>query len=553
MYKKKGNLKRKIILLFLTLVFSPTVFSAAFEIGTKPPSKKVHVFYRGYHFLRETDPETDFKGRQGFSSRPISKREIVDVTEAVSNMKKLNRPWTTEEKTEFSPECSTPYKELIQLYTNSYTEFTRQLKNKDSRTRKIFRLGMIEVSENPFISTTLFPHQAYRYGNGSKLYGRKEQRRFPDYDQEGKPTNKIIGYMDVYIVPEKEYEALEIFNVVGNFATRATKLSCHCRKDLTAEMEFIFPFAIGCRFHFARVPIRVPDFRISVLKLRKKHWLEKLKEAGTVEERHKVEARIIRRLEKRDSPEIAKRVIDQLRKKGVDVVRSLVLDGVLLDNFTPSNAKQMRQEIDILEKKIARDYRSDGVVCLEVRKQSKSLAWALRNFASRGDNVQIDFSVSFKKFDPALIGVYLENSNVTSVKFTGDGRDTESKAEFFNSYVNWAVKQGSHDSQEILDREFISVEEDSIKKLVAIIEKRQSPITIDIEGIHMHPAIRRLFNVKNASMDDDPVVRNSYKSYWAALRTLGIDPFETDEEEEEALELYGLGEFDNNTRLTAWY
>jgi hypothetical protein len=531
-------------LVYFLIISEVGLAAAKAEEGVQPP-KRVYVFYRGYHFLTGTDPLTDFSAGKGFHSRPVSNGEVKDVGGTIFKIARLHRPWTAAERLTFSPTCSTPYRELAQLYTNSYATFTAELKKRDSRTRRILRLEGVEVSANPFVSTSLLVHQAFRYGSGHKLYGIEDMRRYPDYKETGKPENKVVGYVDVYIMPETDYARYGIFDVVGNFATGATKLSYHYSKDLTAEEEFIFPLAIGGQFHVRRIPIRVPDFTESVPKgLYKGVWLRRIKGAKTEEERHAIEADLLSRLEDIEKARISKGVTLQLMMQGIRVVNSHpIIDGFKLSSLTPAEAKLLRRKIALLEDEIGHKYRdaASGKVAIVIKKQSRSLAWALRNFAERGDRVAIDFSVSLKEFDPTIMGIYLRNNNVGAVRFSGDRRHGVSLKGEFRNWVNWCLKPRHGITEETLDRYFVVPDKDAITTLLSAARGRTSPVIIDMGGIALHPALRSLLlDAENVTVAEDSLAKENAEAYWWTRKQVGIDEFDDEEEEQENIADLGL-------------
>lgn len=468
-----SNLLRYIFIIFFLVIPDIGFAAAKAEVREiiKPP-KRVYIFYRGYHFLKETEPLTDFSAGKVVNSRPVESGEVENVEESISKIARLNRPWEEDERTLLKPTCATPYHELVQLYTNSYTTFTSELKDKDSKTRKIFRLEGIEVTTNPFVSTSRLVHQAFRYGSGHKLYGIEDLRRYPDYEDTGKPKNKTIGYVDVYIIPEVDLVKYGIFDVVGNFATGATKLSYHFRKDLTAEMEFIFPFYISRRFHVRRIPISTPNLTTTVPKgLYKGVWLRNIKEAKTTEDRHKVEEGLLSRLETIEQKRIPDDISLILSMHGIQIINSHpFLDGLRLSNFTPHDAKELRRDVKLIEDKIGTKYRnaSKGRVTFPVKDQFRATAWALRNFAGRGDQVFINYDVSFRRLNPDIFNLYLENDEFYSMQLRGD-------------FISYSTKPS--------EEELVDLDDDVLQKVLNSIAKRKVKLILNIENTRLSPRL----------------------------------------------------------------
>lgn len=71
---------------------------------------------------------------------------------------------------------------------------------------ELAKLGF-NFEPNFLISTSLHPQHAFRYACGEKLYADHQQlRKYVGYDEKSSPTNKYLGYVDIYFMPAYEFE-----------------------------------------------------------------------------------------------------------------------------------------------------------------------------------------------------------------------------------------------------------------------------------------------------------------------------------------------------------
>lgn len=322
------------VFIFLLLVILQTAVNAS----------NVYVFYRGYHFLADQDPLDDLTPR-GIRSRPIPSTMTEDTAQAlIRKVQSLQRPWTQAELSRFHSSCFSPLADLVQLYTNNYKNFTQELKDPQSRTRRILRLANLEIDSNPFISTSLKALQAVKYGGGLKLFGHDELRRYPCYQDSGNPTNTQLGFLDIIVIPEEDIMNTGAFFVVESFARGDTALSYHWSKKLTEEQEVLFPFFISRKYHRERLFLSVPPLNKPFSGLRPHRWLADIRQANE-EERSGIELRLITRLSEIGADIMEKRVATHLKSRGLH--RLFVSPSFVYTErrLVPDDAARMRNQI----------------------------------------------------------------------------------------------------------------------------------------------------------------------------------------------------------------
>ncbi len=318
------------------------------------------VFYRGFHFLAGKDVSEIDRGANGIHSRvtpPDMPEE--EALACVAKIKTLSRPWTTSERSEFKPTAPSPMAELVQLYTNSYNTFTTQLRSATSRTRRIFRLAGLELTANPFLSTTLKVEHALRYGSGLKLFGHDELRRYPEYDAQGKPKNGEIGFVDTIIIPQEDLREMGAFFVLEAFATGDTKLSYHWSKKLIEEQEVIFPFIILRKYHSTRVPLKPPHLGKRFPGIHHKQWLKNINAARATSKNSERESDLTKRLCKLSAASFEKAASIVLQRFRLSR-RYTSTDFYPQRNLIPDDATQMRKKIVRHVDVLGREYAARG-------------------------------------------------------------------------------------------------------------------------------------------------------------------------------------------------
>ncbi|WP_010298768.1 hypothetical protein [Candidatus Odyssella thessalonicensis] len=453
-------------------------------------SENYYVFYRGYHFLANQEINPAIWDQKGISSRPVSDHTIAenDLEKTVNKVYSLNRSWTAEEKQSFKPSCATPYQELVQLYTNSYIKFVAELSDATSRTRRILNLvDLTTITSNLFVSTSLKAEQAYRYGAGLKLYSHENLRRYPSYTRDTFiPQNAIIGYVDVIAIPAKEIETLGAFFVVDSFAIACTKLSHYIKKNLTEELEVIFPFHIPAKYHVHRIPIRLPNLIAGKRNagLNGKKWRENITQAVHLEDQKEVEERLVVSLMKHAAKDRTSQTDAFLKQNNrIRVSNGPSLTG-LGKTLVPAEAVAIRKEIIEHVTTIEHQYFDQGNKQFNIPVQALTFAWshALKKIATRGYGVNLTANFSMKSLNQELMKIFIGNDNITNLNFRGDPHIT---ADLYEEFKNTDFRN----DQEVrkMDTLWLLPDTELIEKFEALSKGRKKALTLDVTGLALAP------------------------------------------------------------------
>lgn len=452
--------------------------------------EETYVFYRGHHFLVGQEIDAAIFDSRGISSRPVSNGDIPapQVKDVISKIQTLNRSWTEEEQIEFKSLCDTPYQELVQLYTNSYAKFIDELDEENSNTRKILKLaGLENITSNFFISTSLKSSQAYRYGSGLKLYKDVELRRYPSYSKVTfTPQNQIIGFVDVIVIPKKEIQNTSAFFVVDSFATGCTKLSYHFSKNLTEEMEVLFPFYISKKYHVRRIPIKLPSLHSSIKGdgVQRKHWRDELIASVTDEDQKKIELKLVESGIVAAAKKLDKTITFDLEKnKKVQVYNGPSLVG-LEQALVPSGAIVIRKQIMGYEQKITSQYFDETIheFTIPINQLSFSLSHALRRLARSDYPITIfaNFSMHSIKFN--LMEIFLSEDAVVKLKFQGDRINLHSLCKQFHA-LDFKKNDVDEEANALWFNPGLSI----VSNLTKILSSRKKQLIVDVSGLALAP------------------------------------------------------------------
>lgn len=453
-------------------------------------SENYYVFYRGYHFLANQEINPAIMEQKGISSRPVSDHTIAEdeVEETVNKIYSLNRPWTAEEKQNFKPSCNTPYQELVQLYTNSYIKFAAELSDAVSRTRKILNLvGLTTITSNFFVSTSLKVEQAYRYGAGLKLYSHENLRRYPSYTKDTFiPQNATLGYVDVIAIPAKEIETLGAFFVVDSFAIACTKLSHYIKKNLTEELEVIFPFQLPAKYHVQRIPIQLPNLIAGKRQagLNGKKWREEITQAPDLEKQKEIEKRLIASFVKHAAKKRTFQTDLFLKQNN----RTGVYNGPFLaglgKTLVPTEAVALRKEIIEHMTTIGHQYFDQGNKRFNIPLQALTFAWshAIKQIATRGYGVNLTANFSMKSLNHELMKIFIGDDNITNLNFRGDPHIT---ADLYEEFKNTDFRN----EQEVrkMDTLWLQPDTELIEKFDTLSKGRKKALTVDVTGLALAP------------------------------------------------------------------
>lgn len=504
---------------FLTLL----CISLFIFVNAYGASGECYVFYRGHHILNNVAYDPAIMDARGIMTRPISNGLITgeDININVKKMADLNREWTKAERAIFKPTCPTPYQELVELYTNFYSTFTAQLRDQTSRTRRILNLVGIDVMDNFFVSTSLKPDQAYKYGAGLKLFDHEELRRYPEYNGVNEPENPVIGYVDVICVPKTEITNLSPFFVVESFSTGATKLAHHFRKNLTEEQEVIFPFLIDPRHHVARFPIILPSL-VGGIKdgLHHPHWRTALRGATTAEGKKAVELKIVKAWVLKRAEDLEKETQDSLKKNRLMRVSASPAFSLYGRTLVPSDSIKMRKQIINTERLIqASGYnQATRSYNLRIDRVDFILSHAINRIAANDYPVSITFGFSMMKMRSQLLAIFLRRNNICRIKFDGDVYSEGiiqvcadslytrgAKYNYDNSVMMGSVRD--------VDKLWLSPRPARVQNFVEALEERQSSIEIDLTRTGIHPDIFSLLQHTKNVTAIDPTRKVDHRAY----------------------------------------
>lgn len=453
--------------------------------------EETYVFYRGHHFLVGQVIDNAIFASRGISSRPVSNGDILapQFKNVISKIQTLHRSWTEEEKIEFKSLCDTPYQQLVELYTNTYAKFIDELDEENSNTRKILKLaGLENITSNFFISTSLKSEQACKYGSGLKLYKDADLRRYPSYSKVTfKPQNQIIGFVDVIVIPKKEIQNTSAFFVVDSFATGCTKLSYHFSKNLTEEMEVLFPFYISEKYHVDRLPITLPSLKgISNIigGLLCSHWTKKLAASTSKEDKKTIETNLIKSRISTISDCLDKKLTQELEKnKKIQVYNGPYLAG--LDHaLIPSDAIVMRKEIIDHEQKITSQYFNETIhqFTIPIGELSFALSHTLKRVAKSDYPITILANFSMKSINFGLMEIFLSEDAVVKLKFQGDPINLQSLCKQF-----FALDFRKNDVDEEANALWFNPDRSIIPNFKKILSSRKNQLIVDVSSLALAP------------------------------------------------------------------
>lgn len=375
-----------------------------------------YVFFRGHHFLKGIEINEEVRGSP-ICARGYSGLSEIEVEHLREQMISLERPWSSTERIAFQPRCYSPLTELIERYTNSYTKFTTDLTNADSRTRRMLRLAGLEIRENPFISTTLKSLQAYKYGYGLKLFGHEELRRYPQYNSEGIPNKTELGYVDVILLSQKDTKKIKPFFVVESFCRGDTYLSSHWSKKLTEEEEVIFFFNIPSRYHKARIVLSPPHLNRPLDKLSVSYWSRQLLRARSVgEPLLPIEDKLVKRLSKINSDYAESMVMSYLTENKLKRLFTSKTISLITSKLVPDDAACIRHQIVRLVDSWGRDGVRDFDLSSYILSPSDKLIYAFA-IRSLGLTVPISLEIGISLDLPISYGVLCLLAEAPELKY----------------------------------------------------------------------------------------------------------------------------------------
>lgn len=474
---------KKFLFVSLVILLTPSIQAWGME-------EETYVFYRGYHFLKTEIIAEGIFNKRGISSKPVVQNKMTEeeIKDAIAKINSLNRFWTKEEKRQIKPSCDTPYQELIQLYTNSYKKFVGELSNQTSKTRQILRLaGLDHIDTNLFISTSLKASQAYCYGAGLKLYDAPGLQRYPSYSNDDyKPQDPILGYVDVIIIPKKDIKDCGAFFVVDSFAIGCTKLSHHFNKNLTEEMEVIFPFLIADKFHRARVPIQFPSLQLRGLKdgLQHAHWRKSILAASTVEEQQEIELRFV----KAAVLHLAKKLESEggifLKQNGKTRVTNGPSLAGLEHALVPAEAALVRKRILSYQDKMVEKCFNKQSKQFRVPLTSLNfyLSHSLKRLARSNHPITIVSKFSMKTINFELMRIFLDEDTIEKIEFKGDPVISN---DLCATFVGMDITDGK--SQENADALWFYPQSTLVKDFIRVSIGRKQNLILDVTGLGLAP------------------------------------------------------------------
>ncbi len=229
--------------------------------------------YRGVHFF----PSLGSKGRrkevakktvvspiyaseatQAGSDKGSKGKELIRLFHELKHGEPVESYWTSG-RNRFK--FDSPYYLLAQRYSNSYTEFHKDMTGKSNRSKKESAMiesifSKIKIRCNPFISTSHTPGMAVKYGVGDGVFKAKETLR-ANYSSSGRPRHPYLGRVYVLLHKPQDFmtsgaEHLPHLNV-------QKKINLNHRYLNACETVFV-----GCISEdsiVAQVSARMPNFK----------------------------------------------------------------------------------------------------------------------------------------------------------------------------------------------------------------------------------------------------------------------------------------------------
>jgi hypothetical protein len=468
---------RKFLFIFLVMSFIIYPFASS--------ASDEYVFFRGYHYQREIQQPLDILKQRGVYSRSLQQGDIPSLEMGLKKINLLHRSWNNDEIASFNPVCATPYQDLVQLYTNSYTTFVQELTQTDSRTRRIFRLAGLEPQSNPFISTSLNTRHAYKYGCGLKFFKHESRRLYPGYDNLGIPLNDSIGFVDVFVIPKKDLSEARPFFVVESFALNDTKLSYHFSKKLTEEEEVIFPFGILEKYHRARFSVSCSPLCKGVWegKLHYNRWKKNLSSVSTPESQKAIEHKLVKRIS-----EIHSDGLEQIVQRDIPnrVKKSSAMNG-FARTLTPNDAivvhKAIEECITYYRLNFFDPQKKKFKIAIDAERFEQS--HALRHIADGGYPVKITYTGSINTIYPELMNIFLGKESVKKLTFKGDPKKPSKASSLRKVFSKLPVDDPQ--CEQILSTLWFVPLVDKTKGLIKCVQNRKTNLDIDVSGLGIQP------------------------------------------------------------------
>lgn len=156
----------------------------------------------------------------------------------------------------------TNFREYVQqLYTNNYDKFHDFLRDGKSTP---FHEGQkklgINITKNPFVSTSDRTDHAYKYAYGLKYLGKDVVKLMPEYDSTGRPKHPYLGKIISILIPFDALRELNPAFLLNLYAEGSIWVSTHFSNNILSEREITFPGYIPGQYVLLDLPVRVPSF-----------------------------------------------------------------------------------------------------------------------------------------------------------------------------------------------------------------------------------------------------------------------------------------------------